>query len=264
MKKVHAIFLCFFILLAFYTACSSYAATEVLYKTSYICRDLKGAPRWQAVYEIRRNDAGTYSMVEMARGRYFGFEGRISWVVETEFEGIGNTVRPLRMKKHISDEDGKVIAIQEQAFNFDDNVVTCTHEDLIRNTSIEKKFKFKNNIVNRLLQGLYVQKFIESGEVREEVQFISPEPELYNLELKLLGTEEIEINGQKRKAYKLSMDPLLGFFNFVKIFLPKIYVWHSAEPRFEWLKYEGLENSIKSPKVVITTLDEVAFEYGTN
>ena len=261
MKKVYTIFLCFFTLLAFYAACSSYAATKVLYETSYICHDLKGVPRWQAAYEIRRKGNNTYSIIERGRGRYFGFKGRISWVSETEFEGIKNTIRPLWLKKRIFDESGKVIAIQEQAFNFDDNVVTCMHEDLTKNTSLEKKFKFEGNIVNRLLQGLYVQKFIENGEVRKQVQFISPEPALYSIELRLLGTEEIEINNQKIKAYKILMDPMLGVFNFVKIFLPKAYAWHSAEPRFEWLQYEGVENNIKSPEVVITTLDEVAPVY---
>ena len=257
MKKVYAVFLCLFMFLAFYAARSSYAATEVLYKTSYVCRDLRGAPRWQAEYEIKRKGDNTYSMTEKGRGRYFGFKGKISWVVESGFEGNKDTIRPLWMKKRIFDEGGKTIAIQEQAFNFDDNVVTCTHEDLIKNTSVEKKFKFKENIMNRLLQGLYVQKFIENGEVRKRIQFISPEPRLYNLEIRLLGTEEIEINSQKVKAYKLCMDPMLGVLSFIKVLLPKAYVWHSAEPKFEWLKYEGVENSIRSPEVVITTLDEV-------
>jgi len=250
--------------LVFCAACPSYAAAEVLYKTSYICRDLRGTARWQAEYEIRREEDNAYSIIEKGCGRYFGFKGKVSWVAETAFEGTGNSVRPLWMKKRILDDGGEVIAIQEQVFNFDNNVVTCVHEDLIKNTSVEKKFKFEKNIVNRLLQGLYVQKFIENGEARKQVQFISPEPSLYNLELKLLGAEEIEINGQEIKAYKLTMDPMLGIFNFAKVLLPKTYFWHSAEPKFEWLKYEGVENSIKSPEVVITTLDEIAPKSGTN
>jgi len=262
MKRVCAVFLCLFTTSSIYTACLSYADTEVLYETSYVCRNLRGDAKWQAEYEISRENGDTYRMVEKGRGHYFGFRGKISWVEEIEFEGIENTVRPLWMKKRISDEAGKVIAIQEQIFDFGDNVVTCTHKDLIKNTSVEKKFKFRNNIMNRLLQGLYVQKFIENGEVQKQIQFISPEPELYNLEIRLLGAEEIEINNRKIRAYKLCMDPMLGVFNFVKLFLPKAYVWHSAEPQFEWLKYEGVENSRKSPEVVITTLDEIAPKTG--
>lgn len=250
-------FLCLFTCFALWAACSSYAEEEILYKDSYVCRDTKGRPRWQAAYELRRKEDNTYGITEKGQGRYFGFKGKVSWIGETEFEGVDGTIRPLWMKKRISDEQGKTIVIQEQAFNFNDNVVTCTHEDLIKNTLVEKKFNFKGNIVNRLLQGLYVQKLIKSGDTHREVQFISPEPALYNLDIKLLGTEVIDINDQKVKAYKLCLDPMLGMLNFVKILLPKAYVWHSAEPRFEWLKYEGVENSIKSPEVVITTLEEI-------
>jgi|GEM_PF-567052 len=233
------------------------AGTEILYETSYVCRDRNGAERWRAAYEIRRKDGNIYSMVEKGRGYYFGFKGKISWVEEAGFGENGNTIKPLWMKKRISDASGKEIVVQEQIFDFKENTVTCIHKDLVKNTSEQKKFKFKENIVNRILQGLYVQKFIENKETRKQVQFISPEPALYNLEIRLLGTEEINIDGQKIKAYKLCMDPMLGILNFVKAFLPKAYVWHSANPKFEWLKYEGVENSIKSPEVVITTLDKI-------
>ncbi|MFC1576278.1 hypothetical protein ACFL3J_01255 [Candidatus Omnitrophota bacterium] len=255
MKKVCTAFISFLLVLNFLAANSSYATTEVLYKTSYICRDQKGTQRWQADYELKREDEDTYIITEKGHGRYFGFKDKISWAAMTEFKGSGDTIRPLWLKKRIFNEDGKAIATQEQSFNYDNNVVTCTHEDLAKNTSTKKKFTFKKDIVNRLLQGIYVRKFLENKEKCKEIQFISPEPRLYNLQVKLLDTEEIEISGRKIKSYKIALDPMLGIFNFVKVFLPKSYVWHSARPEFEWLRYEGVENSVSSPEVVITTLD---------
>ena len=260
MNKARAIFLSFLFFFAFYPVSSARADTEILYKTSYICRDLSGKPRWRAEYEIRREGDKSYSIIEKGRGYYSGFEGNISWVEEAGIEAVGDTIRPLWMKKRIFDENGKAIAVREQMFDFDNNTVTCTHDDLIKNTSSGKKFKFKGNIINRLMQGLYVQRFIENGKTSERVEFISPEPALYTLDLRLLGAEEIKIDGRRIKAYKLLLDPVLGVFNFVKVFLPEARVWHSARPKFEWLKYEGVESSVKSPRVVITTLDEALFK----
>jgi hypothetical protein len=107
-----------------------------------------------------------------------------------------------------------------------------------------------------MLQGLCGQKLIESGQTSKEMQLISPEPAIYNILVKIVGKEEIEICGKKRMAYKICFDPMLGILNFVKIFLPKAFAWHSAEPIFEWLKYDGLECSVNSPEVIITSLDK--------
>jgi hypothetical protein len=49
---------------------------------------------------------------------------------------------------------------------------------------------------------------------------------------------------------------MLGIFSFIKIFLPRSYVWHSAEPIHEWLKYDGLESGVDSPRVEIISLEK--------
>jgi len=252
MKKICIFFLLFLALSAAYSACDD---SKHLYTSSYICRDLKGNPRWKAIAKIRHKEGDIYNITETAKGIYFGFNGKISWVAEMDFEETEDTVRPLRMKRSFFDDRGKLIAFFEQKFSFDDDSVTCIHKDVIKNTSKKKKFKFTKDIINRLLLGVYVKKFIDEGQVSKKIQLVSPEPGFYNLEIKVVDTEEIEINGRKRRAYKLCLDPQLGLLNFVKIFLPKAYVWHSTEGVFEWLQYEGVENSINSPEVKITTLD---------
>jgi hypothetical protein len=226
-----------------------------VYKVSYECRDTTGKKRWQATVEIRNKAGDIYTITEKFEGFYFGFDGKISWIAVEDFKRTKDFVRPINMDQHIFNESGKMIATQKQYFNYTDNSVTCVQNNLINNTSSTKKFKFTKDIVNRLLQGLYVQKFLENGQASKEIQLLSPGLELYDIELRVVGREEIEINGRKRDAYKLCFDPMLGLFNLVKIFLPKAYVWHSAEPLFELLKYQGIETSVNSPEVVITALD---------
>jgi len=226
-----------------------------VYKVSYVCYDLKGNQRWQATAEIRHKEGIVYTITERMNGVYAGYSKPISWVATTDFERTKDTVKPLNMDQHIFDESGRPIAVVTQDFNYVDKVVTCTHEDLVKKTVSKKEFSFSKDVVNRLLQGLCGQKFIETGRATQEIQVISPEPALYTIELRMIGGEEIEMNGRTRKAYKICFDPMLGLLNFVKVFLPKAYAWHSAEPVYEWLKYDGLECSVNSPEVVILSLD---------
>lgn len=226
------------------------------YRTSYVCNDLKGRHRWEATVEIRRKEGDIYNITEKMNGFYTGFDGRISWVATTDFERAKDEVRPLNMDQRIYDDKGKPIAVSKQDFNYKDSEVTCVYEDLVKNTVTRNKFKFSGNIINRMLQGLCGQKFIEAGQTSKDLQVISPEPALYNIRLRMVGQEEIEIDGRMRKAYKLCFDPMLGILNFVKIFLPKSFVWHSSEPVFEWLKYVGLESSVSSPRVEIISLEK--------
>jgi len=246
-----------FVVLIFFAADPAHAGTEgSVYETSYACNDLKGDQRWQATAEIIHKEGDIYTITEKMEGIYSGFSGRISWVATTDFERTKDAVKPLNMDQRIFDSNGKLIAVSKQDFNYTDNVVTCVYEDRVKNTVTKKEFKFSKNIINRLLQGLCGQKLIEDGETSKEIQIISPEPALYNMKLRMIDQEEIEINGRKRKAYKLCFDPMLGVFNFVKVFLPKAFVWHSAEPIFELLKYAGPESSVNSPEVEIISLDK--------
>jgi len=221
---------------------------------SYVCRDPAGRYRWQADTRISNIRPGVYVMVEKAEGVYSSFDGRVSWVARMEFERTKDNIRPLRLNKRVFDERGNMIRLETQEFDLAGNTGTCTHEEPARNISRTKKFRFNKDVVNRLSLALYIQKFLESGKVREKVQMVSEEPNVYDIELTRLGKETIEVNGRKRTAYRLLIDPVLGLFDFVKIFLPKAYAWHSAEGGYEWLRYAGPEGGIKSAKVEVTVV----------
>jgi hypothetical protein len=256
MKKLRIILICISLFSVFCLTRSACAGFEGdVYRGSYECRDTAGRKRWQATAEIRNKEGNIYVITEKLDGRYYGFKGPISWLAREEFERTGDTVRPIGMDQRIFDQSGKMIAVRRQTFDFTKKVVTCTYDDLTKNTSVTKKFIFNEEVINRLLQGLYVQKFLENGETSKDVQFITLDPALYYLELRVVAKEEIEISGQKRKAYKILFDPQFGIFNPAKVFLPKAVVWHSAEPPFELLKYKGIETSISSPEVEIITLE---------
>jgi hypothetical protein len=176
-------------------------------------------------------------------------------MAKLEFEDTGDRIRPISLDKRVIDDKGNTLRVETQKFDLANNTATCTHEDPTRNIFRTKTFRFNKDAVNRLSMGLYSRKLISSGKTSEKVQMVSEEPNVYDIELKIAGKEQIEVNGKAVTAYKLVIDPQLGFFDAVKVFLPKAYAWHSAEAPFRWLRYAGLEGDISSKKVEVTTLD---------
>ena len=247
MKKLLILFVCIFSL----ARPLELSAAEEVVNMSYVCRDLKGAGRWRAEAQIRNISPGIYLMTENARGIHSSFNGRISWVAEMKFERTKDSVRPISLDKRVYDQNGKTIRRERQEFDLAGNTGTCTHEDSDRNIFRTRKFKFNKDVVTRLSLGLYAQKFLASGKTSEKLQMVSEEPNVYNIELKRMGEETIEVNGHKVAAYRLCIDPNLGVLNLVKAFFPKAYAWHSAVPKYEWLGYTGLEGGINSEKVEI-------------
>ena len=252
MKKLTMILLCFLMLFGT-TLC--FSEDEDVVKTEYVGRDMNGGKRWAAETEIRQKEGDVYIMTEKGEGVYSSFDGPISWVAETEFESTEETVTPLKLVKKVFDENGNMIRLEKQDYDPAGKSVTCLHKDFPRNISRTKTFKFTKDAINRQLLGLYSQKMLEKGKKIANLQMISEEPGFYNIDLRVVKKEEVEINGREVRAYKLQLDPQLGLLNVAKALFPKSYAWHSAAPNFKWLRYEGLEGDIKSKEVEVTVVD---------
>ena len=252
MKKLTVFLICFYLLAG---SGLLFAAEEEVSSMRYVSRDLSGTIRWQADSRITKEPSGAYVMVEKAEGIYSSFKGRVSWVARMEFERTGDSIRPVRMEKRVFDEKGVLIRLEQQEFDLANNTGVCTHNEPENNISRTRNFTFDKDVVTRLSLGLYAQKFLESGKTSQRLQMVSEEPNMYEVELRLLDEETIDVNGRSVAAYRLCIDPELGLLNFAKVILPKAYAWHSAEPKFEWLRYKGLEGDIRSEKVEVTTED---------
>jgi hypothetical protein len=229
-------------------------AKKDVFKTSYECHGPKGNPRWQAETEIfasPEKGENSNTLVETGSGYYTGFKEKVSWQSELEYTREADLIRPVKSMTKTYNSQGKLIMVESQEFDFISNTATFKREDKISDKAYSEAFKIKEDTVNRLMLGLYIQQLLRSGRDNAMIQMLSNEPRMIKCRLYIMGKEEIDINGQKRQAYKLCLDPQLGLFNFVKVFIPKAYVWHSAEPDFEWLKYNGLEVNLNSPIVEI-------------
>lgn len=234
------------------------AHAEETYTTRYTCFDTGGHERWTASAGITSApDAGPgfYILTEKGAGTLSGFRNKISWTARLEFESDGEAVRPVLMENKVFNDNGEQIFAEREEFDHKAGKVRYAGGDPRRNRIKKAEYGFKGDIANRLILGLYIQKFLEQGGKERALVLLSGEPRLYAVKLKMIGKEPVVINGVKKEAFKLCLDPELGILNFIKAVIPKAYVWHSAAPDFEWLRYRGLESDPGSPMVEIISGD---------
>lgn len=234
------------------------AGEEGVFVTRYYGAALDGTRRWEAVTRISASSehgAGRYRIVEEGKGVYSGFAVPVQWRAEAEFTSDAQTVTPIAMEKTVTASDGTVLRHETQHFDTAAHKATITFDTAGGKRLKTKTFAYRGEITDYLLLGLYVQKFLERGE-REKVFYLaSGEPALYKVTARILGEETLVLNGQPIRAYKIYLDPDVGILSPLKVIAPKAYVWHAAEPPYAWLRYRGVESTISSPRVEITTMD---------
>lgn len=246
-----------FILSFFFTALH---AKEDIFVTKYICKDLEGGKRWEAVTTIRalkEKGEGIYSLAEEGSGIYSGFKAPVRWKAEVEFFSDRTKIAPIEMKRSVFSENGSLIFEESQEFDSKKNEVRWEGNWRDSGKRTRRVFGYKGDTLNRLLLGLYMQKFLANGEREKTFSLLSSEPSMYRVTARVLDTEDITVNGSTYPAYKIYLDPETGILSPLEIILPKAYAWHLARGEFNWLKYKGVEGSVTSPSVEIETLDRL-------
>jgi len=233
-------------------------AAEEQNKRSYESFDLKGNKRWEAVGELEslpHKGKDIYLLTEKGKGYYSGFSDEISWISSLEFKSSKNGIRPLLMEKRVFSKEREPIAIIRRKFDFKSQKVFCVYEDLVNGKNRKKRLDFNGDVANRLILPLYVQNFLENGKRQKEMYFLTDEPRIHKVDIRVVKKEMIDISGEEKESYKLCLNPNIGLFNIFKAFLPKAYIWHLSKADFEWLKYRGPESNPTSVRVEIDTLD---------
>lgn len=241
-------------LLIFCVVMKATGAFELAYKTGYICTDSEGKERWHATSTVvlsEEKDKLVNLLTEKGEGMQSGYEGKISWTTTLEYQILEGSVKPLEMERTVFDEQDQLIAVEYQRFDYSNNKVLFEAENMITKKKIKKEMGFSGDIVNRLSLVIYTKQFLKDGKKEATVTMLTDDPMLFKLKIKVIGTEELDVDHHKEKAYKILLDPQLGMLDVVKIFLPKMYIWNDSGPSFDWLKYVGPETTSKSPIVEI-------------
>ncbi|MFA6356560.1 MAG: hypothetical protein WCY23_05570 [Candidatus Omnitrophota bacterium] len=245
------------VILSFASALEAGEAPQSI-TTRHKCSDTKGRILWEAAVTITpvAGENGAYMLLEEGKGQYFGFEGETSCRSEMKFTSDKDGIRPAWMKRTVLSGAGNALLEESQDFGRGGDTVRCVIRDPVKNSEKNLSFNYKGGAINKLLTGLYIRAMLEAGERQRTVNIVNDEPAMYRLTMKVVGREMIKVNGSEHEAFKVCIDPNIGLLSPAKVFIPKNYSWFSCEPPHRWLKFKGLETSISSPVVEITTMDD--------
>ncbi|GJM17275.1 MAG: hypothetical protein DHS20C13_26020 [Thermodesulfobacteriota bacterium] len=222
-------------------------------KGSIVTEYKDGGARWKADWEADiyvENGETKFKLVFNAKGvtSPFTFESTwrsvAIWKAENEFY-------PLESETTIKNLSGNVVMIDKKKFNHKKNTAVFEREDFQLDTYKRTHYDITSDtlIVEGIVYALRTLPF--STDTKVKAKILSNEPELYNVEFHQRGIEKIKTTDGEVDCYKVEVVPKLGVLGVFKVFFPKTYFWFTVDAPHRWIRYEGLENGIGTPEVIM-------------
>lgn len=214
----------------------------------------EGGKRWDGSWTMEKyeEDGETKVRIVMnARGLTSPFSKDMEWEAVSVWKEADGKFLPVEAETVFKDTEGSVKMTENVTVDERGGDVIFTRRDYNGGESTMETFKAPPEllIVDGMVVALRALPF-ESGETLE-TDFLSNEPELYDVELKQKGIEKIETPEGEIECYKVELVPKLGVLNVFKVFFPKTYFWFTKAPPHRWVRYEGLEKGRDTPHVIM-------------
>jgi hypothetical protein len=212
-----------------------------------------GGIRWEADWRTKvydENGVKKFKIVFDAKGVTSPFTFKSTWQSVAIWKAEDEFF-PLESETTIKDLSGKVVMIDQKKFDHKRNTATFSREDLILNTYKRTPYDITPDtlIVEGIVYALRTLPFGTDKVVKGKI--LSNEPELYNVEFHQRGIENIQTKDGEVPCYKVEIVPKLGVLGVFKVFFAKTYFWFTVEPPHKWIRYEGLENGIDTPEIIM-------------
>ncbi len=213
-----------------------------------------GGVRWKADWTTdvyTENGVKKFKLIFDAKGVTSPFTQKATWRSVSIWKAEDEFI-PLSSETKIKDLSGNLLMIDKKTFNHKRNSAVFAREDLNLGTYNRKLYDDITSdtlIVEGLTYALRELPFGTDKTVKAKI--LSNEPELYNVEFKERGIEKIQTADGEVECYKIEIIPKLGVIGVFKVFFPKTYFWFTVEPPHKWVRYEGLENGIDTPAVIM-------------
>ncbi len=215
-----------------------------------------GGVRWEADWKTElytENGETKLRIIYNAKGATspFSQNQRLTWQSVAIWKAEDEFI-PLSSETKIKDIAGNLLMIDKKTFNHRKNTAVFAREDLQLGTYDRKLYDITPDtlIVEGITYALRVLPFATDNPVTGKI--LSNEPELYNVEFVERGIEKIKTAVGEVECYKVEIVPKLGVRNIFKVFFPKTYFWFTVEPPHKWVRYEGYENGIDTPEVIMS------------
>lgn len=220
---------------------------------TFITSYKEGGKKWEAKWlmeEFEENGVKKVRITMYAEGLTSPFTKDMKWESISVWRADGNFT-PLKAVTEIRDMQGNPVMTEEKIVDADNRTAIFTRIDNEGKGSLKEQFEISPDLL--IVEGLVVALRslpFESGET-VKTEFLTNEPELYNVEFKQRGIEKVNTPEGKIECFKVELVPKLGVLNAFKVFFPKTYFWFTVAPPHRWVKYQGYENGRDTPEVVM-------------
>ncbi|MEA3492941.1 MAG: hypothetical protein U9R38_00985 [Candidatus Margulisiibacteriota bacterium] len=227
-------------------------ANHLQKKFTLISREKEsGAERWRSTItgKTLKHEGETFIYLEA-----IGEEGNLkdeshkTWKSTSYSYLADGKIIPYSVKVKINNHQGEITDDIEIFYDRKNKKAICRINDK------HEEFDINGNIADKQTFAIVMMAFPFKGKTMEKYSLLSYEPKLYQLEVRRRGIENINVNGREIECYKLEMVFNLGFLNIFDLFLPKFYLWYETAPPHYFVRYEGLENGLWTPYVLVEAI----------
>ena len=213
----------------------------------------EGGLRWKADWKTDifvENGETKFKLVFNAKGLTSPFSRDMTWRSVSIWKAEDEFV-PLESETKIKDLNGNVVMINKKKFNHKKNTAVFEREDLERDSYTRKHYDITSDTL--IIEGVvYALRTLPFGTNKSiKAKLLTNEPELYKVEFIQKGVHKIKTSDGEIECYKVELVPKLGLLGVFKVFFPKTYFWFTVEPPHRWVRYEGLENGLGTPEVIM-------------
>jgi hypothetical protein len=221
-------------------------------KGAVVVSEANGSPRWSANWTM---DPSTFNgrpavrFTETGRGRYTPFKQEVQWSLNAVWSADG-TYRPMHFEKTFRDSKGVVIETDTKDFDPATHGLKIVHEKPNASPEVRRISVPDDTITVEGIGGvLRALPFDQKHSF--QLHLFGNDDRLWAVNIEFRGREKVHTPLGDFDCYKVEMVPHLGFLDVVRKFLPKTHLWFTVAPPHFWVKYEGLENGMNTPTIVM-------------
>jgi len=212
-----------------------------------------GGLRWKADWKTDiyvENGETKFKLVFKAKGLTSPFSQDMIWRSVSIWKAEDEFI-PLESETRIKDLSGNLVMVDKKNFNYKKKTAVFERENLSSGSYLRKLYDITTDtlIVEGIVYALRTLPFGIDEAIKAKI--LSNEPELYNVDFKQKGIEKIKTKDGEIECYKVELVPKLGLLGVFKVFFPKTYFWFTVAPPHRWVRYEGLENGVGTPEVIM-------------
>ena len=214
--------------------------------------DSNGAARWSADWTMEPATVDGKPAVrfsENGSGRYTPFKQDVRWSLNAVWRADG-AFRPLHFEKTFRNIQGTLIETDTKDFDASTGSVTVKR-DKPNGAPDSRTISVPDDTIT--VEGIAgVLRYLPfGGKHGFPLHLFTNDDRVWAIDIEPRGREVVHTPVGDFDCYKVEMVPHLGLLDVARKFLPKTHMWFTVAPPHFWVKFEGLENGVGSPMIVM-------------